>query len=135
MELHLKIAGILLIVLALTHVIFPKYFNWKKEFIALSLINKQMVYVHVFFIAFIVFFMGLLCLTSSKEIVGTVLGNRIALGLGIFWLFRLGIQFFGYSSKLWKGKIFETSAHIVVSIIWAYFTILFFNIYWNGVLI
>lgn len=131
MELHLKIAGILLIILALIHVIFPRYFNWGKEFSSLSLINKQMVYVHTFFVAFIVFLMGLLCLTSSKEIIGTVLGNRITLGLGIFWLFRLGIQFFGYSSKLWKGKAFETAVHIVFSIMWTYFTVIFLNIYWN----
>ncbi|QMU63334.1 MAG: hypothetical protein GKR88_02930 [Flavobacteriaceae bacterium] len=108
METHLKVAGTLLVILALIHFIFPKYFKWEKEFNSLSLINKQMTYVHTFFIAFIVFLMGLLCLTSSKDIIGTALGNRIALGLGVFWLLRLGIQFFGYSSELWRGKTFET---------------------------
>jgi hypothetical protein len=59
-----------------------------------------MLYVHSFFIAFVVFLMGLLCLTSGTELATTVLGKRIALGLGIFWMTRLFFQLFGYSSIL-----------------------------------
>ncbi len=50
----MKIIGFLLITLALVHIIFPKYFNWNKELKALSLINRQMMTVHTFFIAFTV---------------------------------------------------------------------------------
>ena len=131
MELNLEIIGVLLIVLAMVHIIFPKYFNWKKELSTLSLINRQMMWVHTFFIAFVVFLMGLLCLTSSKEIVETALGKKIALGFGMFWMIRLMIQFFGYSSKLWKGKIFETIVHIVFSILWTYISFIFLWIYFN----
>ena len=128
MELHLKVTGALLIILSLIHIAFPKYFNWSKELSALSLINRQMIFVHTFFIALVLFLMGVLCITSSAEIVETVLGRRIAFGLGTFWLIRLFIQFFGYSPKLWKGKIFETTIHIVFSAFWAYLTIVFFSI-------
>ena len=51
MELHLKIAGAILIFLGFMHIAFPKYFNWKKELSQLSLINNQMMYVHTFFLA------------------------------------------------------------------------------------
>ena len=63
MELHLKIIGTLLIILAFIHAIFPKYFNWKQELNSLSIINRQLMYVHSFFIAFVVLLMGVLCLT------------------------------------------------------------------------
>lgn len=129
MELHLKITGILLLILALIHVIFPKYFNWKQELNSLSIINRQMFYVHTFFIAFIVLLIGVLCLTSASEIIETTLGKRISLGLGIFWIIRLFIQFFGYSAKIWKGKTFETTVHILFSVLWAYFSIIFCFIY------
>jgi hypothetical protein len=131
MEIHLKIIGFLLTALALAHVTFPKYFNWKKELNNLSLINRQMMYVHTFFIALIVLLMGMLCLTSSTELVETKLGNSIALGLCIFWTARLFIQFFGYSTKLWKGKTTETIIHILFSFLWAYFGIIFFLVYWK----
>ncbi|MEM0992288.1 MAG: hypothetical protein AAF847_11580 [Bacteroidota bacterium] len=125
MQIHLNVIGALLTALALVHVIFPRYFNWKAELQALSLVNKQMMEVHTFFVALMVLLMGLLCLTSSEEIVSTPLGQRIALGLGLFWLIRLFFQFFVYSPKLWKGKVFETSVHILFIGLWTYLSFIF----------
>jgi hypothetical protein len=129
MELHLKIIGILLIVLAFIHVIFPKYFNWKKELASLSLINNQMMYVHTFFVAVIVFLMGLLCFFCADDIINTHLGKQLSLGLFIFWGLRLIFQFFVYSPKLWRGKSFETAMHIIFSFLWIYLTAIFLLIY------
>lgn len=125
MEIHFKITGVLLITLALVHVIFPKYFNWKEELKTLSLINRQMMTVHTFFIALTVFLMGLLCLTSATELIETKLGRTVSLGLGLFWAVRLLIQFFGYSTKLWKGKKLETAIHILFSLLWIYLSAVF----------
>ncbi len=129
MEIHFKIIGILLIVLGLIHIIFPKYFNWKVELQSLSLINRQMMASHTFFIALVVFLMGLLCLTMGTELIGTKLGKIISLGLGVFWTLRLLIQFFGYSSDLWKGKAFETSIHIIFGGLWTYLSCIFWMNY------
>ena len=131
MELQIEIIGLILIVLALIHGIFPKYFDWNNDLKLISLINKQMMYVHTFFIAFGVFLMGLLCLTSSDELVNTAFGKKISFGLGIFWGVRFVFQFFVYSSKLWKGKKFETIMHILFSCLWAYLTVVFFSIYFG----
>jgi len=125
MQIHINIIGILLIALALVHIVFPKYFNWNKELKSLSLINRQMMTVHTFFIALTVFLMGMLCLTSSNELIETNLGKKISLGLGIFWTVRLFIQFFGYSTVLWKGKKLETSIHILFSMFWIYLSSMF----------
>jgi hypothetical protein len=131
MQTHLKIIGIVLIALALIHIFFPKYFNWDKELKSLSLINRQMMIVHTFFIAFSLILMGVLCLTSANELVSTNLGKNISLGFGIFWLARLFIQFFGYSPILWKGKKFETAMHILFSILWTYLTVVYLKIWWG----
>ena len=126
MELQLKIIGIFLIILAIIHIAFPKRFNWKDELSSLSLLNRQMMYVHTFFIAVTVLLMGLLCFTSSTELTKTDLGKKICFGLALFWLLRLIIQFFGYSKTLWKGKTFETIIHIIFSFLWVYLTCVFF---------
>lgn len=131
MEIHLKVIGILLIALALVHGAFPKYFNWDKELKSLSLINRQMMTIHTFFISLTVLLMGLLCLTSSTELMETHLGKKISLGFGIFWSVRLFIQFFGYSPILWKGKTFETIMHVIFSLFWAYLSLVFLTIYFN----
>lgn len=129
MELHYKTIGIILIALAFVHVIFPKYFKWKEELKPLSLINQQIMKVHTFFIALVVFLIGLLCLTSSNDLINTELGKKVSLGFGIFWSFRLFIQFFGYSSKLWKGKKMETIVHIIFSFLWTYLSYIFITVY------
>lgn len=129
MQTHIQIAGIMLILLSLIHFYFPQYFNWKKDLAATSLINRQMMYIHTFFIALVVFMMGVLCLTSATELAGTPLGKKISLGIGIFWIIRLLVQFFGYSPRLWKGKAFETSMHITFTAIWMYFSFVFIGTY------
>lgn len=120
MEIHFKIIGVLLMLLAFIHIFFPKYFNWKNELKPLQLINRQMMTVHTFFVAFCVFLMGLLCFISSTDLTTTKLGRTITLGLGIFWTVRLFFQLFVYSSNLWKGKKFETTMHILFSLLWIY---------------
>jgi hypothetical protein len=131
MEIHFKVIGILLMVLALVHIIFPSYFNWKEELKALSLINREMMMVHTLFIALTILLMGLLCLTSSRELLETNLGKKISLGLAVFWSLRLLIQFIGYSSVLWKGKRMETTVHILFSLFWTYLSVVFWIAFLN----
>ena len=129
LEIQIRITGVLLVVLSLVHAIFPKYFNWKKDLKPLSLISRQMMITHTFFIALTVLLMGVLCFTSADELIETELGKSISLGFAIFWSIRLFIQFFGYSSALWKGKKFETIVHIIFSCFWLYLSVIFWLSY------
>ncbi len=130
MEIHLKILGYLFVILAFVHAFFPKYFNWKQELSQLSLINKQMMEVHTFFVALIVFGIGLLNIFHANDLVTNAFGKFISLGLFVFWAIRLFFQFFVYSPKLWKGKTFETVMHILFSFFWAYCSWVYFMA-WN----
>ena len=128
MILHLKIIGLLLVILACIHAIFPRYFDWKNDLAPLNLINRQMMYVHTFFVAFVVFLMGVLCWTSPEDLVQTALGKKICFGFGVFWFARLVIQFFGYSTELWRGRTFETVIHVVFGVLWTYLSLVFFGV-------
>jgi hypothetical protein len=125
MILQYKIIGILLILLAIMHCFFPKRFEWKQELSGLNLLNKQMMYVHTFFVALTVFGMGMLSFFCAGELTGTPFGRKISIGIGIFWLVRLYFQFFVYSPELWRGKKFETIIHIFFSLLWAYLAFAF----------
>jgi len=131
MELHLKIIGVLLIALAILHIGFPRYFKWDAELRPLSLINRQMMQTHTFFLALGLLMIGLLCMTQSAALVNTALGNVLCLGLGVFWAIRLFFQFFIYSSALWRGKIFETAIHVVFSLFWIYMSVVFLGVYFK----
>ncbi|UPT66332.1 MAG: hypothetical protein M0D57_17945 [Sphingobacteriales bacterium JAD_PAG50586_3] len=128
MELHLKVIAALLCLLSLIHIGFPRRFNWGEELKPLSLINKQMMEVHTFFVALTVMLIGLLCWFYANELVNNPFGRVIATGLSIFWGIRLLFQFFVYSPKLWRGKRFETIMHIIFSLLWIYLTIVFFSV-------
>lgn len=129
MNIHLKIVGVLLITLSLLHIVIPKYFKWQQETASLSLITKQILYVHTFFIALVVLLMGLLCLLYPDELLHNPLGKVVSLGLFGFWLTRLIFQFFVYSPMVWRGKKFETTIHIVFAITWTYISGVFFFSY------
>ncbi|TLM97222.1 hypothetical protein FDY95_03160 [Hymenobacter jeollabukensis] len=131
MILQVRLLGLLLLLLAVAHAGFPRYFNWAGELRTLSLINRQMMYIHTLFVALGVLLMGLLCLTSAPELVATALGRRVCLGLGLFWLARLLVQFVGYSPALWRGRRFETVVHVVFALLWAYLTVVFFVVAWG----
>jgi hypothetical protein len=122
MQTLLEITGYLLVGLALLHGVFPRYFRWREETAALGLLTRQILHIHTFFIALTVFLMGLLCVSSAADLLNTPLGRRICLGMAVFWGIRLIIQFFGYSSKLWRGKVFETCAHIGFTLFWIWLT-------------
>ena len=125
MELHIKITGALFILLGCLHAGFPNYFRWKKELEQLSLINRQMMYVHTFFIALTVCLMGVGCLYAAHDIATARLGKYLSLGLFIFWGLRFLFQFFYYSPLLWKGKGFETAMHVFFGLLWGYVSVVF----------
>jgi hypothetical protein len=118
-----------MLLLALLHLGFPRRFGWKSEFKSLSLLSAQLMYVHTFFVALVVFLFGMVCLLCAPELVEhTRLARAMALILAIFWGLRCVFQFFVYSPQLWKGKKFETRLHILFSLIWVYFTIVFISL-------
>lgn len=131
--LNLQAIGISQILLALIHLGFEKRFNWKQEFTSLSLLNRQMTYVHTFFIAFTVFLNGLLCFFAAEHLVTpSPLGFYLLFGLSIFWITRLYTQFFVYKTELWRGKTFETTVHIVFSLIWLWYSLSFLFLAWKA---
>ena len=125
MEVLLKTAGGILIGLAVLHAFFPVYFKWKEELRTISPLTRQIHYIHTFFIALIVLLNGLLYLTCTPELLTTPLGHRISLGFFVFWTCRLILQFFGYSSSLWRGKPFETVMHFLFSALWLFLSAVF----------
>jgi hypothetical protein len=120
-----KILGVILMLLAFLHVIFPRYFRWKEALAGLSLINREIMGVHTFFVALTIFLMGLLLVSSAELLTTTLLGRRISAGLALFWGLRLLCQFFWYSTENWKGKPFETVVHILFTFLWITLTVAF----------
>jgi hypothetical protein len=122
LRFHLQIVGLLQIALALAHIGFPRRFGWREETSRLSLLTRQIFYVHAFFICFVLVMFGFLNLLCVEELLKrSPLARAVLLGITLFWLTRWLIQFFVYDSRLWKGNRFNTAMHMVFSALWTYF--------------
>ena len=130
--MQLRIAGALLIGLALLHLVFPRKFQWDIELARISPLNRQMFQVHCFFIAFVVFLQGILCAFFADALLQPSRLSRVVLaGLAWFWLARLFVQFFVYKSSLWRGNSFRTFVHIAFSLLWTYLCAVYLLAWWS----
>jgi hypothetical protein len=125
-ELHLRIAGVLLLALIALNLYVPRRFNWRSELASLSLLNRQIFQVHAAFICVILGMFATLALLFTNELLEpTRLARAVLALLAIFWLLRLLTQWFVYDRRLWRGKRFETIVHLVFTGVWAYFAATF----------
>jgi hypothetical protein len=126
LELHLRIAGALLILLATAHVFFPKQLGWKKDLAKLTLLNRQIFLVHVSFIVLILLLFGTLALVFAADLVApSRLAAAVLGGLTLFWGLRLITQQFIYDRSLWLGNRRNTVLHVLASLLWCYLTVVF----------
>ncbi len=130
--IHLKIIGIALMLLALVHLVLPKWCDWAVELAQLSLLNRQLMQVHTFFIALVVLMFGVLTFFCTDELLSkSRLAQAILAGFTVFWAIRLYFQFFVYAAELWRSKRFETIVHLLFVCFWTYCTVVYGWAYWR----
>ena len=133
LEMHLRIVGVLLLMLVGVNLVVPRRFSWGAELARLSLFTRQVFIVHCLFIILLLAMMGILCLCFAPALLEpTSLGKVVLSGLALFWTTRLGVQFFVYSPKIWRGNRFNTVAHIVFACVWVYFSAVFITAWVNS---
>jgi hypothetical protein len=132
LNLHLKIVGAMLLALATAHLYFPKRFGWRGELEKVSLLTRQIFYVHCFFICMVLVMFGLLSLFYTETLIQRGPLARIVLtGLTAFWAARLVIQLFVYDSKLWRGNPFNRLMHILFTLMWSYYVAVYGTALWR----
>lgn len=130
--IHLKIAGVLMSLLALAHIHFVKRFGWREELQNVSLLTRQVFNVHCFFISLVLLMFGALSIFGSETLLErNPLAKAVLAGLVLFWAARLYIQFFVYDSKLWRGNRLNTVMHVVFSVMWTYYTVVYAAALWR----
>jgi len=121
--IHLRVVGVLLMVLGLSHFFFDRYFGWRRELASVSLFTREVFFVHTFFIGLGVTMAGAgSFLYASALLLPSALSRAILAGMAVFWLCRLLAQWFVYDAALWRGDRFRTWMHGVFSVLWIYVT-------------
>ena len=123
MKLCLQIAGILQLTLALAHVGFARKLGWREELQHVSLLTRQIFWVHAGFLMLVLAGFGSLSLLHADDLLGSNPLARFVLGgLATFWAVRLYCQFFVYRADHWRGNPFNTKAHIAFGLLWTFLT-------------
>jgi hypothetical protein len=123
LTLHLQIVGVLLLLLAIAHAFFDRYFGWSRELGRVSLFTRRVFFVHCFFIALTLALSGAGSILYSGTLLRPdPLSRGILAALVVFWLCRLLAQFFAYDAAIWRGSRFRTSMHVFFSLLWCYVT-------------
>ena len=94
-EMHLRIVGVLLILLGGANVLVPRHFNWKRDLMAAPLLTRQVFWVHLAFLVLTLELFGwatFLCASALLE--PGPLSRAMLAGMAIFWWVRLLFQFF-----------------------------------------
>jgi hypothetical protein len=126
LNMLVRIAGAILILLAALHVPIGRRLKWREESARLSPANATIFHVHTFFICFVLVMMGLPCLLEPSVLLEkSHAGAWLAWSFSAFWTTRLFAQWFVFPKELWRGNRMETFAHIGFSILWIALSALF----------
>jgi hypothetical protein len=121
--LQLRFAGSLVVALGLAHVVLPMALGWRWDLASLTLINRQVAYVHLAFIGVICVLLGLLSLTQPEALLGDrPLGHAVLAGLVVFWGLRLAIQLVVFDRRSWPGASAGAVVHLAALATWTYLT-------------
>jgi hypothetical protein len=126
LTLHLQFVGVLLLLLAVAHAFFNRYFGWSKELAGVSLFTRRVFFVHAIFVALGVALAGAGSLLYARVLLQPdPLSRAILAALVAFWFCRLLAQFFAYDAAIWRGNRFRTSMHVFFSLLWCYVTAIY----------
>lgn len=122
LELHLRVMGVIMLLLVAMNLHIPRRFRWKQEMAGLSLVNRQIFQVHAAFICIILALFATMLLGLTNELLQpTRLARGILVGMATFWFCRMICQWFVYDRRIWRGDRVLTAMHVIFSCVWIYF--------------
>lgn len=116
----LRIAGGSHVLLALLHTVLWRALGWHREIRTLSTLTARVFAVHTFFIALVLFGMGLLSLLHPELLVApSPLARLLLLGIVIFWLARLALQCIVFDTAMREGWTRHVAVRVGAMTVWA----------------
>jgi len=112
------------LILSMGSMLVPVALNWKLHLKDLQPLLRQMFWTYAAYILAINLTFGLICLFGTDELLGTTfLAKSIHLLIGIYWLTRIGIQFFYFDTTHAPEGIIFTLGEIILVFLFVLFAI------------
>jgi hypothetical protein len=100
LEMTMRICGILHLGILIASALVPNTLEWRSELAKLRPLSRQLVWVHGAFIVLVIIAFGVISLALPAELAArTPLARAVCAFIAIFWLARLGVQFFVFDAR------------------------------------
>jgi hypothetical protein len=126
LRLLILLAGVGHVALCLGSLLIPKMLQWKQHLNTLQPLLRQMFWTYAAYILVINFCFGIVSLAGTDELLnGSFLARCITGFISLYWLTRIGIQFFYFDrTHAPKGGIY-TLGEIALVLLFFFFTIVY----------
>jgi hypothetical protein len=95
----IRVGGVLHLGILIASALVPGALEWKKELQQLRPLSRQLIWVHGAFIVLTIIGFGVISLIAPAELAsGTTLARAVSAFVAVFWLARLGVQFFVFDA-------------------------------------
>lgn len=98
----LQFAGIILLCIVSAHFFAPRKMRWSDNLRLVEPVFRQVFIIHCVFLIGCVLAMALVCLLLPQQLIGEPLGRLVLGFMALFWVARVGVQFFYYESSIKK---------------------------------
>ena len=123
LEVNLRIAGLVILLLAIVYPIYPRRLGWREQLAGASLLVRNIFVVHVGFILLLLWLQAVLLTFFPQVLIEqSSAGVALLIGLVAFWFYRLVAQLFIFDPRNWQGDRVNTLVHVVFTILWVYLT-------------
>jgi hypothetical protein len=126
LSVNLRIVGVTTLGLGLLHIALPYGLRWSREFAGASPLNREVSYVHCYFIGLACLLWGLLPRAAGRALLEPNPVTRVVLvGAVIFWTSRFVIQLFVFNrhareSLVWRTiSVAGTGLWLYLAVVWS----------------
>lgn len=100
MKTWLLVGGLLHLVVLVASALTPRVLDWRKNLEGLHPFLRQLFWVYGCFIVLVIISFGVLTLRHADDLAsGAPLSRSICAMIALFWLARLGVQFFVFDAR------------------------------------
>ena len=115
----MRMAGMSLLLLSLSHAVLWRTLGWGREIERLSPLSRSVFAVHTFFIAFVLFALGLLSLSEPELLLApSELARWLLVGVVAFWVARFALQPLVFDRAMREGWTRSIPLRVGVNLVW-----------------
>jgi hypothetical protein len=121
-ELLLRLAGVVQLGILLASFLVPRVLDWRDSLRSLPKLSRNLIWVHGAFIVLIIVGFGLLTIVEAA---GTPLARAVCTLMGLFWLARLGVQFFVFDASPFLTSRFLRLGYYGLTVAFLYLSVVY----------